>query len=99
MRLYIEQVGAKYRVGFNLIQHDLAAKMLVAEIQALLTHSIGLNLIAFELFSVVNNNFFYLLVDSLDVVAASLKPVLLAVVLYLKHSVRNDLVNQVGVIL
>lgn len=67
--------------------------MLVSKVQALLTNCICFDLVAFELFPVVDNDFLNLLVNPLDVLAAPLIPIFLAIVLYLEDSVRNNFVH------
>lgn len=93
MRLHIEQVGSKDRIAFDFVQNDLATEMLIAEIQALLADCIRFDLIALDLLPIVNYDLLNLLMDPLYVVATSLVPILLTVVLYLEDSIRDHLVH------
>jgi hypothetical protein len=92
MRLDIEQVGSKDRIAFDFVQYDLTTEMLMAKIQALLADGICFYLIALELVPIVNYDLLNLLMNPIDVVAASLVPILLTVVLYLEDSIRDHFV-------
>ena len=97
--LHVEEIRAEDGVGLDLVKHDLAAEVLVAEVQALLADCLCLYPVVLQLVSVVLDYFLDLLVDALEVVPASLEPLLLTVIFEFEHSVRDDLVDQVHVVL
>jgi len=97
VRLHIEKIRSKNSISFNFIQHDLTTEMLMPKIKVLFTDGICPNLIPFELFPIMSNNFLNFFVNSLKVVRATLQPLLLTIIFQLKNCVRNNIVNQIGI--
>lgn len=99
VRLHVKQVGSEDGVGLDLVEHDLTAEMLMPEVQTLLADCFCLDPVVLQLVSVVLYYFLDLLMDALEMVPASLKPLLFTVILQLEDCIRDDLVDQVDVLL
>jgi hypothetical protein len=59
---------------------------------------ISLDFIILKLLPIVQDNFFNLLMNPVDVVTASFKPFLLTVVFKLEDSIRNNLMNEISIL-
>lgn len=69
----------------------------MTKVKILFADSICPNFILFELLPIVSYNFLYLFMNSLDMVGATLQPLLLTIIFQFKNSVRNDVVHQLRI--
>lgn len=99
VRLHVEQIGAEDGVGLDLVEHYLAAEVLMTEVEALLADCFCLDPVVLQLVPVVLYYLLYLLVDALEMVPASLEPLLFTVVLQFEDSVGDDFVDQLDILL
>jgi hypothetical protein len=97
VRLHVEDVAAVDRVALNLVEDDLAAEVLVSEVEGHFGDSVGFELVCVELAAVVLDDLFDFLVDSVEVVVALGDPLLLTVVLYLEDCLGNHPVHYLRV--
>lgn len=97
MGLDVEEVRSENRVSLDLVENNLAAEVLVAEVEALLADRLCLDLPKLQLLPVVRNHLLNLLVQASEVVLAPLEPLLFAVVFEFEDSVGDDFVDEMGI--